>query len=636
MTSPTLPPRAPTTADELRRAFLEFFEARGHTVLSSSSLIPNDPTLLLTTAGMVQFKPYMLGEEPPPWPRATTVQKCFRTTDIDIIGTTTRHLTFFEMLGNFCLGDYFKDRRHPLRLGAGHRGASSSTPSGSGSPSSRPTTRPARSGATRSGCPPSASSGWAKRTTSGPWGPPGPAGPARRCTTTGAPSTGAEGGPAHGGAERYVEFWNLVFMQYNRQADGTLDRPAPQNIDTGAGLERMPGPAAGRAVGLRDRRAAPHPRRGRGRSPGAATAPTRRPTSRCASWPSTAGPSPSWWPTASSPATRAAATCCAASSAAPSATPACSGSRRASPARWSTPPSRPWAAPTPTWSASTTSSARSSAREEARFAETLRRGLELLDELLGKGDVSGDDAFYLHDTLGFPVEVTAEIAGERGRAVDLDGFVEQHGGAATPGPRLPRGGRPRPAAREGRRGAPVLRDVVESDGETEFTGYREAVTTGPGRCALATDGETTLPGRGGQKVDVVLDRTPFYAESGGQVGDTGIIETGRRDAAGRSTPSTASPARSPLHRCEVVERPRGHRRRGRRPASTWTAGSASAATTRPPTFCTGRLREVLGRAREAGRVAGLPRPAALRLLPLRGVPLRRPGPGRDAGQRARC
>src|SRR6267378_4463554 len=202
----------PLTADELRRAFLGFFEAKGHTPLPSSSLVPNDPTLLLTNAGMVQFKPYLLGEEKPPWPRATTVQKCFRTTDIDIIGTTARHLTFFEMLGNFSLGDYFKEQAIPLawelattvfeldpeRIWVTVLDNDDESIGIWAETVGIPRERIQRMG--------EKDNFWSM-------GPTGPCGPCSELYYDRGPDYGEEGGPAHGGEER--------------------------NIDTGAGLERI-------------------------------------------------------------------------------------------------------------------------------------------------------------------------------------------------------------------------------------------------------------------------------------------------------------------------------------------------------------------------------------------------------------
>src|SRR5439155_472684 len=160
-------------------------------------------------------------------------------------------------------------------------------------------------------------------------------------------------------------------------------------------------------------------------------------------------------------------------------------------------------------------------REEERFRQTLARGLDLLDDLVGRGDVSGDDAFFLHDTLGFPVDLTREIAEERGRAVDLDGFRARMAEQRT------RAQEAHKAAGGTAGGAPLelYRELLEEVGPTDFTGRREYETAGAKVRGLLARGERVTHASEGERVDIVLDRTPFYAESGGQVGDTGVIES---------------------------------------------------------------------------------------------------------------
>ena len=546
-------PRAPGTADELRRAFLAFFEERGHTVLPSSSLVPNDPTLLLANAGMNQFKPYLLGEQPPPWPRATTVQKCFRTVDIDIIGTTTRHLTFFEMLGNFSLGDYFKEGAIPMawEFATNVLGLD---PERIWITVFETDDEAADIWADTVGVPQERIQRMGEKDNFWSMGPTGPCGPCSEMYYDRGPEFGEGGGPAHGGEERYVEFWNLVFMQYNRDSDGELHPLPKPNIDTGAGLERIVAllqgtPSVFETDVLRRILAVAEAATGRRYGADQATDVSLRILAEHGR----------------------AMTFLLADGVLPGNEGREYVLRRI--IRRAVRHARLLGVEEPVTGALVDATvetmrdaypdlARShdfirtvAGREEARFGETLRRGLDLLDDLLGQGDVSGKDAFFLHDTLGFPVEVTAEIAGERGRSVDLEGFKEQmeaqrrrareSRAAATAGSSAPEA-----------EGSPDWRAVLEAHGPTEFTGYREPVSTGKVVALrsprVAGDaGESLARAEKGQPVDLILDRTPFYAESGGQVGDVGIIETA--DGTLRVTDTVYGvPGSLIVHRAEVV------------------------------------------------------------------------------------
>src|SRR3954451_16722859 len=233
---------------EIRRRFLRFFEERGHTVVPSASLIADDPTLLLVNAGMVPFKPYFLGELPPPWPRATSVQKCLRTLDIEEVGKTTRHGSFFQMAGNFSFGDYFKEGAVPLAwellTAPVERG-------GYGFPEDRLWVTVYENDdeaehlwRSVAGVDPSRIQRRGLADNYWHMGVPGPGGPCSEIYYDRGPDYGREGGPI-ADEDRYLEVWNLVFMQSELSAVRTKEDfdirgelPA-KNIDTGMGIERM-------------------------------------------------------------------------------------------------------------------------------------------------------------------------------------------------------------------------------------------------------------------------------------------------------------------------------------------------------------------------------------------------------------
>ncbi|MDH3190730.1 MAG: alanine--tRNA ligase-related protein, partial [Acidimicrobiia bacterium] len=225
-------------SEQIREKFVTFFTERDHVYRPSASLIPIDPTLLLNNAGMVPFKPYFLGEEKPPWDRAVSVQKCVRTIDIDIIGTTGRHVSFFEMMGNFSFGDYFKELAIPMsfefcteRLGL--------DPERLWFTVHESDDEAAEIWIDAVGVPPDRVQRGGKDNF---WqmGVPGPCGPSSELFWDKGPEFGAEGGPIGGDEDRFVEIWNLVFMQniQNEPYHVIGDLPA-KNIDTGMGLDRV-------------------------------------------------------------------------------------------------------------------------------------------------------------------------------------------------------------------------------------------------------------------------------------------------------------------------------------------------------------------------------------------------------------
>ena len=233
--------KLPSTAKAIRNEFTDFFSTRDHEIVASGSLIPHDQTLLFTVAGMVQFKPYLIGEQPAPWPRAVTVQKCVRAggkhNDLDEVGRTSRHLTFFEMMGNFSFGDYFKSEAcsYAWEFVTKNLGLDSE-----------------KLWVTVHESDDEAEKIWINEVGVSPnriqrlgednyWrmAETGPCGPCSEIFWDKGSEFGADGGPAHGGEERFVEIWNLVFMQFEQHPDGsTTPLPSPA-IDTGLGLERI-------------------------------------------------------------------------------------------------------------------------------------------------------------------------------------------------------------------------------------------------------------------------------------------------------------------------------------------------------------------------------------------------------------
>ncbi|MCT1711900.1 MULTISPECIES: alanine--tRNA ligase [Dietzia] len=516
---------------EIRRRFLDHFVRAGHTEVPSASLVLDDPNLLFVNAGMVPFKPYFLGQETPPYATATSIQKCVRTLDIEEVGITTRHNTFFQMAGNFSFGDYFKEGaiRHAWSLLT-----SSLDDGGFGIDPALlwvtvyldddeaygiwrdvigvPEERIQRRGM--------ADNYWSM-------GVPGPCGPCSEIFYDRGPAYGVDGGP-EADEDRYIEIWNLVFMQ-NERGDGSgkdsfeILGPLPkQNIDTGMGVERvafllqgvenvyetdllrpvidtaerLSGAKYGAdsASDVRFRVIADHARtaymlisdgvtpgnEGRGYI-------LRRLLRRIVRSVRLLGATGE---------TMAEFMATVRDAIGPSFPETVSGYERIE---------------------------RIAVAEEAAFLKTLESGTQLFERAAesarrsGAAVLSGQQAFALHDTHGFPIDLTLEMASEAGLQVDEEGFrslmSEQRARAKADSQ----------AKKHAHADLSVYRDFLDA-GETVFTGFTD-LTDESRLLGIVSGGRAVAVAREGDEVEFVLDRTPFYAESGGQLGDRGMIST---------------------------------------------------------------------------------------------------------------
>jgi alanyl-tRNA synthetase len=516
---------------EIRRRFIAHFQGRGHQVVPSASLLLDDPNLLFVNAGMVPFKPYFLGQETPTFKRAVSVQKCVRTLDIEEVGKTTRHGTFFQMNGNFSFGDYFKEGAIEL---AWELVTTSQADGGYGLPEDRlyasvyqdddeavalwkriaglPDDRIVRLG---------------KKDNYWSMGVPGPGGPASEILIDRGPEFGADRDWEAG--DRYMEFWNLVFMQEELSAvrskeDFDVRGPLPsRNIDTGMGLERVAYllqgkdnmyeidemfPVIEKAVELsgrtygksheddvRFRVVADHVRSGMmliadGVTPGneARGYVLRRLLRR---------------------AVRSMRLLGVEERTLPELLPVSRDKMKLS-----------YPEIESDWERISTIAY----AEEDAFRQTLRTGTTIFDlaaqdaKAAGATQLSGSKAFALHDTYGFPIDLTLEMAGEQGLSVDEEGFrrlmTEQRNRAKADA-----------RAKKGQHtDASAYREVADSIGRpVEFTGYSEIVSEATVR-GIVTGAGVASAAREGDEVELVLDRTPFYAEGGGQLADQGVIE----------------------------------------------------------------------------------------------------------------
>ena len=508
------PAAGPRSGAEIRAAFLRFYEERGHRPMASASLVPEDPTVLLTIAGMLPFKPVFLGQVERPAPRATSSQKCIRTNDIENVGRTARHHTFFEMLGNFSFGDYFKEQaiQWAWELSTGVFGLS---PQNLVVSVFRDDDEAALIWRDTVGVNPKriirmdeADNFWAS-------GPTGPCGPCSEIYYDFKPELGDDGIDLEDDS-RFIEFYNLVFMQYNRDAGGNLTPLANRNIDTGMGLERMAQivqavpnnyetdliypliETAGALAGVDYRTLddkgktslkviGDHSRAitqlicdgvtasnlGRGYI-------LRRLLRRVVRHGRLLGIDKPFLPAMGEASIVLMA----------SAYPQLLERRGVILAELE--------------------------REEARFLETLERGEKLLADVLAAGpeQISGEQAFELYDTYGFPLELTEEIAEEHGLGVDLAGFAaameaqRQRAKAAAVSIDLTLQG--------------AIEQMASELGATAFKGYG-ALEHPSCVLALVVNGEPAGRAEAGDLVQVVLDTTPFYGEGGGQVGDRGVL-----------------------------------------------------------------------------------------------------------------